>query len=133
MHEWALAEAVIEAIIAQAREKNKRSFNYIKVVLGRLQQIDRDIFIYALNELLRLTKQEVGIDVMDIVIENEDVVAKCNRCDYRWKIDLDTLEEPVKEYIHFIPEVVHTYTSCPRCGSRDYEIIAGRGISIDIG
>ncbi|MEM1646198.1 MAG: hydrogenase nickel incorporation protein HypA [Ignisphaera sp.] len=133
MHEWALAEAIIETIIAKASENKMKNIGYVKVKLGKLQQIDKNILAFAINELLKLAKNEHGIEVKEIIFDDEEVVAKCLRCGYRWDLDLESIDELSKEYIHFIPEVVHTFISCPQCGSHDYEVVSGRGISIELG
>lgn len=133
MHEWALAEAIVETIITKASQSNTRNFSYIKVKLGRLQQIDREILAFAINELLKLAKDEHGIEVKEVVFDDEKAVAECLRCRYRWDLDLESMDESSKEYIHFMPEVVHAFISCPQCGSHDYEIVSGRGISIELG
>lgn len=132
MHEWALAEAVIETIVLKAKESGRKTFSYLKIILGKLRQIDIDVFTFALNELLKLTKNELGIEVKDIAFEYEDIEVQCNRCGFKWRIDIESLEEPIKEYIHFVPDVVHTYISCPRCGSHDYEIVSGLGIAVEV-
>jgi hydrogenase nickel incorporation protein HypA/HybF len=43
--------------------------------------------------------------------------------------DMD-IEDDIKEAIHFLPEAVHAYISCPNCGSFDFEIVGGRGVYI---
>ncbi|MEM1526735.1 MAG: hydrogenase nickel incorporation protein HypA [Ignisphaera sp.] len=133
MHEWAIAEAIIETIITKASESNTKNFSYIKVKLGKLQQIDREILAFAINELLKLAKDEHGIEVKEVVFDDEKAVAKCLRCGYGWDLDLGSMDESSKEYIHFIPEVVYAFISCPRCGSHDYDIVSGRGISVELG
>ena len=40
------------------------------------------------------------------------------------------LNEDESEAIHFIPEVAFVHTRCPKCGSPDFEIQKGRGVSI---
>lgn len=133
MHEWALAEAIIETIIARASESKTKNISYVKVKLGKLQQIDRDILAFAINELLKLAKNEHGIEIKEIIFDDEEAVAKCLRCGYRWSLDLESMDGSSREYIHFIPEVIHAFISCPRCGSHDYEVVSGRGISIELG
>lgn len=133
MHEWALAEAIVETLKAKARERDSKSFKYLKIVLGRLQQIDRDILSYALGELMAIAREEEGIEVDRIVFEYEDVVAICNRCGRRWAIDLERLREEEREFVHYVPESVHAYIRCPTCGSHDYEIESGRGLRIEVG
>jgi len=40
------------------------------------------------------------------------------------------LNEDESEAIHFIPEVAFVHARCPKCGSPDFEIMTGRGVSI---
>lgn len=132
MHEWALAEAVVEALATLSRESGRKLFRCLRITVGRLRQLDRDILTYAINEMLKSLKSEIGVEVEDVVIEDEDVVAVCNRCGHRWGIDLGSLDEHSRECIHFVPSVVHTLILCPRCGSHDYDIVSGNRIAVDI-
>ncbi|MEM1541970.1 MAG: hydrogenase nickel incorporation protein HypA [Ignisphaera sp.] len=132
MHEWALAEGIVEALVRRAKEVGVNRFSRLKIILGELQQIDREILKYALDELLKLTRNSLDINVDNIVFEKENVVLQCSRCGYIWRPALDILDESVKECIHFIPEVIHVYISCPQCNSHDFSIVGGRGIAIEI-
>ena len=133
MHEWALAEAVVETVVARSRETGRKRFSYIKIVLGELQQIDRDILGYTLNELLEVAKKELNIEVDKVLFETEKAVARCNRCGFEWPISLEGLGEEIRESIHFLPEAVHSFVKCPSCGSHDFEIVSGRGIAVEVG
>ena len=65
---------------------------------------------------------------------------KPNRVKVRSRYYLDTetaffeikkkINEDESESIHFIPEAAFVHTRCPKCGSPDFEITAGRGVSI---
>ena len=44
MHEWALAESVVETVLKVSRKENLNRVSEIKVKLGVLQQIEKDIF-----------------------------------------------------------------------------------------
>ena len=48
---------------------------------------------------------------------NGRTILKCRVCGYEWSFDVGRLSEDVREALHFIPEVIHSYTKCPRCGS----------------
>jgi len=132
MHEWALAEAIVETVKKKSSENNINRFSVLKIKLGVLQQIDRDILLFALEELLKLLKDEYGVSVENIVLDEEKAVAKCMRCGYKWEIDLQSLGEEYREYIHFIPETVRIYITCPKCSSRDFEIVSGRGLYVEL-
>jgi len=133
VHEWALAEAVVESVIAKSLEIGRKRFEYLRVVLGRLQQIDKDILAYAIDQLLKLAREERGIEVGKVEFKEEEVELHCLRCGYRWIVDLGSMDESTRESIHFVPEAIHAYVKCPRCGSHDFEIAAGRGIAIELG
>ena len=128
MHELALAQAVIMTLVEEA---SKRALNNInaEVVVGELQSIDMEIFESNLNELKELVYQERKIKI-NIRIVREEARFKCNRCGYIWRLSDLSIAEDEKEAIHFIPEAAHSYIQCPRCGSRDFEIISGRGVYV---
>jgi hydrogenase nickel incorporation protein HypA/HybF len=132
VHEWALAEVVVETVKRRALENNIKNFSVLKIKLGMLQQIDKDVLLFALEELLKLAREEHGVSVEHIVIDEEKPVAECTRCGYRWEIDLQSMDEEYREYIHFLPETIHIYVSCPRCRSKDFEIVSGRGLYVEL-
>jgi len=115
MHEWALAEAVSSLVF----ERVKKPLN-VSVKLGELQSIDEGIFLSALNEL---------IDGAEISLEREKCLLLCNACGCEW--DLSSLSEEERELVHFLPEAVHSYTVCPSCGSMDFSVEKGRGVTVE--
>ena len=126
MHEWALAESVIYSAIKEAERRNAKRIIEIDVVLGELQAIDSEILRYAMEELKRGTIAEGA----KINLLSEEAEFRCRSCGHTWKLSEGSLEDDVRENIHFVPEVVHSFLKCPRCGSRDFEVIRGRGIYI---
>ncbi len=129
MHEWALAESVILTIINESKNKKLKIIEEININIGELQQIEIDIFEYAINEYLK------NYDILKNVkinIEIEESELKCNVCGNTWKFtDVNNfLNEDESESIHFIPEVAFVHSRCPNCKSPDFQIISGRGVSI---
>jgi hydrogenase nickel incorporation protein HypA/HybF len=131
MHEWALAEAVISTLVETSKKEKVKEITEVKIKIGELQQIDEEIFKFALKEmtqsqysLLRKTK---------IKIEKESAILKCRVCGNEWHFGSQSkkLTEEESESIHFIPEAAYIYIRCPRCKSPDFEIIKGRGVWID--
>lgn len=129
MHEWALAEAVVESVFKLKKEKNLESVNEIFVKVGELQNIDIEIFDFALKELLRQSKLENS----KIIYENQEAILKCNFCGIQWKFkdSFEKLSDEEKESIHFIPETLHLYINCPNCSSFDFNIVLGRGVFLE--
>lgn len=127
MHEWALAEGVISTALEVAEENNAKSITKIKIKLGDLQQIDREIFENALDEI----SKDSAAEDSEIEIEMEGATLKCRVCGEEWDFDSEDLTETESESIHFVPDLAHTYIRCPSCNSPDFEIKKGRGVWID--
>jgi len=128
MHEWALAEAVISTALEVSRKKNVKEITELRIKMGELQQIDLEIFEFALSEL---TKNHEILKKTKIKIKMEKAIFRCNVCGHEWSFAKDRLTSEESESIHFVPEIVHTYIRCPKCNSPDFEIIKGRGVWLD--
>ncbi len=126
MHEWALAEAIVEATHRLLSEREVKKITFLKVVIGSLQSADREVLRFALTELFK----SKGIEVERLRLDEEEALLRCRSCLKIWRLtDLD-LSDEVREAVHFIPEVIHTYAKCPNCNSQDLEIFSGRGVYI---
>ncbi len=123
VHEWALAESIATYV---ARVSKGRKVKRLALSIGRLQSIDLEIFDFALRELLN----EGSVVVDELKYLNEEILLKCRKCSFEWSPSLESLGPEVSESIHFIPEVIHSYVSCPRCNSRDYDLLSGRGVKV---
>ena len=53
MHEWALAESIILTVINESKKKKLKIINEINISIGELQQIELDIFDFAIKEILK--------------------------------------------------------------------------------
>lgn len=127
MHEWSLAEAVLKSSVKEAKKRNLRKLLEVKIVLGELQGIEEEIVKFGLDSLKKGTIAEEA----DFIFINEKVTFKCRNCQNRWTLkEANINKHTIKESIHFVPEVVHSFIRCPRCGSPDFEVVRGRGIYI---
>jgi hydrogenase nickel incorporation protein HypA/HybF len=147
MHEWALAESVLEAVAQElerrgategsAGETGRKSADEntdpavrvgsVTILFGELQQIDEAIF----TEGLRSLSAEYDIPSEVFSIEHEPARFRCNSCGAVWSLrDSEGLSEDELEAIHFLPETAHLFMSCPGCGGNDFAVTAGRGVSI---
>ncbi|GAB4034448.1 MAG: hydrogenase nickel incorporation protein HypA [Elusimicrobiota bacterium] len=123
MHEWALAESVIKTL-----KTEKRNIHSAEVVFGQLQDIDREIFSFALKELMAQEKKSsVKIKIVD-----EKALFECRSCGKKFDIEKVLSDPCEKENVHFLPEMVKAFLKCPDCSSRDFEILKGRGLSLRI-
>ena len=130
MHEWALAESILTAAIESAKKEKLKTIREINIKLGELQQIEQDIFEFAINEIVK--SQDDKLKKVKITIETEKGILKCKNCEHTWSFSdmKKKLNEDEAEEIHFIPEVAFVHSRCPKCGSPDFEITRGRGVSI---
>lgn len=126
MHEWALAEAVIVAAQQIAEKEKLREIREVHIKIGELQQVEREIFRFALSQL-----KPVGFKNAIFRISTAKTVLRCRVCDYDWIFSKSNLEEDTAEAIHFVPEVAHSYIKCPKCSSPDFEISEGRGVWLE--
>lgn len=126
MHEWALAEAVVSTSVRIAEEKGLKEIIELKIKIGELQQIDQEIFEFALSQ-----HESPMLKNAKFSLETVKAELKCRVCNHKWKFSTKNLDEDVSEFIHFVPEVAHTYLKCPKCGSPDFEIVTGRGVWLD--
>lgn len=111
MHEWLIAEGIANII----RERNLRK---VRIHLGKLQGIDKEILVFVIKQLARV----------EIEVVEEEIELRCLSCGEKWKPGLTGKED---EGIHFLPEVIFSIERCPKCKSSDFEIVSGRGIWIE--
>ncbi|MFP4562462.1 MAG: hydrogenase nickel incorporation protein HypA [Spirochaetia bacterium] len=128
MHEWALAEAVVETILKEIEGRKVRSVDSVALSLGTLQNVDKTVFREGLRNFL---PSDIPLTKERFIFTEEAAEFLCRRCGAKWAYSReDALDEDDRESIHFLPEAAHSYLSCPSCGSPDFEITKGRGVSI---
>jgi len=130
MHEWALAESVILSALEAAKKEHLKTITDITVQIGELQQIERDIFQFALKEMV--TSSGSKLKNVTFHLKTEKSTLTCTSCGHTWKFSdmKKKLSEQESESIHFIPEVLFVHARCPKCGSPDFEITKGRGVTL---
>jgi len=131
VHEWALAEGVITTAIEATEKAGLTAIKKIVVRIGELQQIEREVFREALSSVMPPGDSRLAATTIDLEIE--PVRFECRPCRFRFTFDKVStgLSEEESEAIHFIPELAHSFVSCPKCHSPDFEVIQGRGVWID--
>jgi hydrogenase nickel incorporation protein HypA/HybF len=127
MHEYALAEAVVESVRQHIEEQNAQQIGSVTLSFGELQNINEEVF----REGLRQALQELPFEESQFHIVTEKASFHCNYCGSNWGLDsFPDLTEDDREAIHFLPESAHVYLECPHCTSKDFSIEKGRGVSI---
>jgi hydrogenase nickel incorporation protein HypA/HybF len=128
MHEWALAEAVVETAIEESRKEGLEAISEITVQIGELQQIELEVFHFALDEIAKAHDEDSLLTNAKVHLETERAIFKCRVCGTDWDYRDSGVNEDEGEAIHFAPEVAHVYVRCPSCKSPDFEVIQGRGV-----
>jgi len=123
VHEWALASTVLGFLF---RELGCRKLEHVVIALGELQNIDWEVFRFALKNIAKTE----GLEIKHIEFVRKKAKFYCNRCGHEWTLDDVNLSEEEREAIHFVPEAVHAYVKCPKCGSRDFTVVEGRGVEL---
>jgi len=130
MHEFALAQAVIDAALQAAEQAGIRHISKIVVGIGELQQIERESFEFALREVM--PRSEPALAQAELFIETEAASFRCRLCEHGFDLATARLShaDDEAEAVHFIPELAHAFVRCPRCQSPDFEVVAGRGVTL---
>lgn len=122
-----MAESVIKAAVENAAAQKIKRLRETGVVFGELQGIDRSIFEFALAEL---RAQYPAAKACRFKIMDEPASFRCKACSAEFGLKVLKKTAAEAEFIHFVPEMAHTFMKCPECKSPDFEIVAGRGVHI---
>lgn len=127
MHELVIVGGIIEAITELAEKEGKRVARFT-VAVGELASFDKKL----IEELLNEVKKGTNLENTAVAVEVEEARVLCRSCDSElgFKDLVEPLGENEREMIHFLPELVSSFTYCPKCGGRDLEIKSGRGIRV---
>ncbi|RDD53983.1 MAG: hydrogenase nickel insertion protein HypA [Candidatus Korarchaeota archaeon NZ13-K] len=138
MHEWSLAEAIVDSLIPVILREGAKRVSEVEIVYGEMMELELDILRFALEELSKGTPLEGS----KFVFKEEEASFRCNSCGHRWNFKQvhDSLPEDLgiregengerESPIHFIPELAQALMRCPNCGSRDFEVESGKGLSV---
>jgi hydrogenase nickel incorporation protein HypA/HybF len=126
MHEWALAEGILASAEQIAEQEGLESVSEVTIRVGELQQVEPPILRFALKQM-RAGK----LAAAKFRILKAKSTLKCRVCGNSWQYSSRKIDKATAEAIHFVPEVAHTFIKCPKCGSPDFEIVAGRGVWLE--
>jgi hydrogenase nickel incorporation protein HypA/HybF len=139
MHEFGMAQSIVEYALSEAEGKKAARVAEIQVDVGELTMIDRRVLSRALRLLLTGPKLE-GCKVL---VRKKGVKFVCRRCE-----GLSSMEEAMKQLrdvpeellvrepdsrevpLHFLPSLYPAFVHCPKCGSADLEVKEGEDVSI---
>ena len=138
MHEWSLAGAVAKSLLEFMSSEGLGSIREVEITWGEMLELDEDVFRQAFRELTRGTPLE-GVKLL---IREERALFRCNSCGAEWDFEVademlssefGVLEEPLgtkESPLHFLPDLARSLLRCPRCGSRDFDLVSGKGLRV---
>jgi len=98
----------------------------VTIEIGALALVDIESLKFALEVISRGSRLEGA----RFRIEVKPPRFRCKSCGYEWSIEAENLDDDVKLYLHFAPDKVYEMLRCPRCGSRDVEVLEGLDIKL---
>ena len=130
MHEYALAEAVVRAAVRVAEDEGLAAVTAVDVRVGELQQIRQDLFEFALKEMRPADEPRLAATRFHVAVE--PALLTCRACAQTFSMSeaQGASTEDDLEAVHFVPELAHAFFACPGCGSPDFDVTAGRGVTI---
>ena len=128
MHEFALAQAVVDSALEIAERERLSRITRLVVGIGELQRIRLPSFEFALTQVI--PTGEPRLEGVTLALEREPARLRCRVCERKFGLDESPApaEGPDSEAVHFVPELAHAFLRCPDCGSPDFEIQSGRGV-----
>jgi Zn finger protein HypA/HybF involved in hydrogenase expression len=129
VHEWALAEAVVNKAAEVAREAGLARVREVVVGLGELQAVDREAFEFGLTSYRR---EVPALADATFSFEVDPARCTCRTCGHAWLLgdSLAAMDAPDRESVHLVPEMVTLFVACAACGSPDFTVTGGRGVSL---
>lgn len=131
MHEWSLAGGIVQTVEDECRKQSIARVQRLELSVGELAQIEVD----TLREALAQLKKGTAMSGCRIIIRRERTMMSCRKCMHVWGFSesrkhLSPLENGGDNAVHYLPSSVNAFITCPSCGSPDFDIVSGFGLSI---
>ena len=107
MHEFSLAQNILEITQEQAKAYQQEAISEIIIEIGQLSGIEIEALQFALQSI----KENTIIEKADIIFETVTASVLCNNCGF-----------------NYVPE--DFFHPCPQCGSPDFEISTGKELKV---
>ena len=127
LHELSLVEGIIDSIRETAQQRGGRVRSF-RINVGELAQFD----LRLIRELLKELSKGTPLEEAKAEVKSERSKVKCLSCGSVWRFDdlLHPMSEDEKEVVHFLPELMSSYSRCPSCSKSYFEIEEGRSVRI---
>ncbi|MDW8073615.1 MAG: hydrogenase/urease maturation nickel metallochaperone HypA [Nitrososphaerota archaeon] len=127
MHEFVIARGVVESLREFSLRTGRRVSSF-RVLVGELSMLNLEVLGEALGRLV----EESEVRGASFTVDVEPAEVGCGSCGHVMSFGeaVSELGEEEKEAIHFLPDLIASFTVCRRCGSHDLRVVSGRGVSV---
>ncbi len=116
MHEYSIAEELINTLLDQVNEDKLSSAEIVHLEIGELQVISRE----ALTQAFKIVTEGTLLEGSELRYEDVPILVRCEDCGFQGEVDYED-----DFSLHFSVPVL----SCPECGS-SVDIIKGNELAI---
>lgn len=116
MHEYSIAEELINTLLDQVNEDKLSSAEIVHLEIGELQVISRE----ALTQAFKIVTEGTLLEGAELRYEDVPIRVRCEDCGFQGEVDYED-----DFSLHFSVPVL----SCPECGS-SVDIIKGNELAI---
>ena len=117
----------MDAVEETADAKGGRVMSF-KVGIGELAQFDTHLVRQLLSDLRKGTPLEEA----EVVVQTEKSKIRCLSCgaDLDFQELIGPLSDDEREMVHFLPELLSSFSKCPSCSKSYFEIEEGRSVRV---
>ena len=133
MHETSIALSILSLVEEKFNDTpGAVRVTKIRVLVGSLSLVDP----VALKFALEVASKGTPMEGSEIEIEFVEPVFKCRKCGHTWRLTRDELgriaeDKALAQVLHYYPDLITEHLKCPKCGSRDIDIVEGGGVILE--
>lgn len=120
MHEYSLAQGIVQTVVEVAREHNATKIKKVEVTAGEFSMINFEQLEFAFG----IASEGTIAEGAELLIEEEKGKIECEECQYQGPI-----EQAIQEMDHFIVDLSNIF-ECPNCHSNRTKIVGGRDVYV---
>nr|HDO81431.1 hydrogenase maturation nickel metallochaperone HypA [Candidatus Bathyarchaeota archaeon] len=121
MHEFSIAQSVVQTVLKVAMENNAVQVTEINLEIGELTLLNPEYLKYGIE----VASEGTIIEGAKVNITVKAGVIRCLECGYEG----ETKKERIEDIPH-VSALLSLSLKCPRCGSNMTEVIGGRECNI---
>lgn len=116
MHEYSIAEELINTLLDQVNEDKLSDTEIVHLEIGELQVISRE----ALTQAFKIVTEGTLLEGSELRYEDVQIQVRCEDCGFQGEVDYEN-----DFSLHFSVPVL----SCPECGS-SVDIVEGNELAV---